>query len=426
MLDWINADGKIVLATKSLRRFSYGFLGVTVAVYLGMLGYDGFTIGIMLTTAVFGATVLTLVASVVEARLGRKTLLLVFSLLMLLAGVVYALSTDFVVLLLAALLGTLNVTGNEFGAFLSLEQSIIPQTCEPRRVTFAYALYNVFGALAGAGGALLGGIPDVFQHSFGLSPIDSFKPIFIMYSAVAVAVLVGYARLSVKAEAPRAKGETQLVTPRTRTYLLRMSGFFAVDALGGSLLIQSIISYWFFTEFGVSLIDIGIIFSVAGVLTAAMFLVAARLTEVIGALRTMTFIHVPSDGLLILIPFFPNFLAAMVLYLASMAISQMDVPSRQSYLVSIVEPHEMLATASSTNISRNLAQIPGPTLAGYLIQFVSLSAPFTIGGSVRLVNSLAIYLAFRKVPTRMTTAMPVEEPAGTVRSAGQGSIQTGA
>ncbi|HZW85291.1 MAG TPA: MFS transporter [Nitrososphaerales archaeon] len=411
MLDWMNADGKVVLTTKALRRFSYGFLGVTVAVYLGDLGFDSFTIGILLTTAVLGATILTTVASFIEARLGRRRLLFIFSLMMLGSGLVFAISTVFIVLLLAALLGTLNVTGNEFGAFLSIEQSIIPQTCEPKRVTFAYALYNIVGSLAGAVGALLGGVPDLFRASFGLSLVDSFKPIFLMYSVVAVVVLVTYSRLSPKSEMRLEKGEAPVLTPRTRRYLLEMSAFFGVDALGGSLLIQSIISYWFFTEFGVSLTYIGVIFSVAGVLTAAMFLVAARLTEIIGALKTMTFIHVPSDGLLILIPFFPNFLSAMLLYLASMAISQMDVPSRQSYLVSIVEPHEMLATASSTNISRNLAQIPGPTISGYLIQTLSLSTPFTVGGSIRLVNSLAIYLRFRKVPTRSATELISADPS---------------
>lgn len=400
MFSWMNADGKIILVSKMLRRFSYGFLGVTVAIYLQIIGFNGITIGIILTTAVLGGTILTIIASFVEARLGRRKLLIIFSLLMAGSGLAFAASTDLFVLLLATLLGTLNVTGNEFGAFLSIEQSIIPQSCGPEKLTLAYAIYNIGGSLAGAAGALLGGLPDFFQHSFGLNAELSFKPIFVLYSIIAVFVLIVYARLSRKVEAVTVKGKTSsTLSPGTRRKVAELSGFFAADAFGGSLLIQSIIAYWFFTRFGTPLPTIAVIFSVAGVLTAAMFLVAARVSDVIGPLKTMTFIHVPSDGLLILIPFFPSFLAAMVLYLASISISQMDVPPRQSYLVSIVQPQEMLATASFTNISRNLGQIVGPTVAGYLIQFVSLSSPFTVGGSIRLVNSISLYVRFRRVPT---------------------------
>ena len=400
MLEWMTRDGKLVLVSKTLRRFSYGYLGVTAAIYLGIIGFNGFTIGLILTTAVLGGAVLTLVASFLEARVGRRRLLLIFSIMMGAAGVAFSISTDFFVLMIATLLGTMNVTGNEFGAFLSLEQSIIPQTVATNRVTFAYALYNIGGSLAGSAGALLGFLPGFFQERFGMSVAASFKPMFIGYVFIAMLVFVTYALLSKKVETVTKSREESSLTPVTRKRVVEMSGFFAFDAFGGGILVQSFVAYWFFTRFNAPLDQISIVFSVAGVLTAISFLVSARLSDLVGPLKTMCFIHVPADGALLMVPLFPDFLTAMAFYLVFISVSQMDVAPRQAYIVSMVRPEEMVASASATNISRNLAQIAGPTASGYLIQYVSISSPFFIGGGIRLVSALSLYFRFRKVPVR--------------------------
>lgn len=292
MLDWINRDGKLILLSKVLRRFSYGFLSVTIAIYLKIIGLSSLEIGITLTTAVLGGALLTMAGSYLEPKYGRRTLLLFFSVLMALAGATFSVSTDFVVLLLATLIGTVNVTGSEFGAFLSLEQSIIPQSTVPQKRNIAYALYNMGGSFAGAGGALLGFLPGFLQQAFGMSPGLSFKPIFIHYSGIGLLTLVPYASLSRAAEAsiPTSQDHrgrwrrsssttTTTLSNESKGRVVELSGFFALDAFGGGLIIQSIVAYWFFTRFGTPLGTVSLIFSVAGVFTALSFLVAARLSD---------------------------------------------------------------------------------------------------------------------------------------------------
>lgn len=396
MLSWMNRDGKILLATRITRGVGYGFLSVVLAIYLKLLGFDDVSIGIILTTTLVSSALFTTLASILERNFGRRRMLILFAVLMSIAGSIFIVSTNYLALLFAALIGTINVTGTEVGPFLSVEQAIIPQTCGEERRTLAFAWYSMGGTLATSGGALIGGLPSILQ-SYGFTLLDSFKPVFTIYVLTGMATLLLYLFLSNKVEAPPQESvEKKLLSPESRRIVAKLSALFALDSFGGGFVLQSIVSYWFFIRFGASLDQISLIFFGAGVLTALSFLVAARLANRIGLVNTMVFTHIPSNVLLMLVPLAPNLVGAMTFYLARMSISQMDVPARQSYTVAVVRPDERVAAAGFTNISRNVAQAISPSLSGYAIQFISLSFPFFVGGTMKIIYDLLLYKNFRE------------------------------
>ncbi|MEK6977678.1 MAG: MFS transporter, partial [Candidatus Hydrothermarchaeota archaeon] len=308
------------------------------------------------------------------------------------AGIVFALTKDYLFLLLAALIGTINVTGTEVGPFLSIEQAMIPQTCAERRRTSAFALYSFVGTFATAAGALLSGVPELLQ-GFGMGLEASFRPLFLAYALLGVATAGLFLLLSPATEM-RGGERGQPLGPGTKRIVTRLSLLFSLDSFAGGFVIQSLVAYWFFTRFGVPLRDLSLLFFWANILTALSFFAAAKLAGRVGLVNTMVFTHLPSNVLLMLVPLAPSFPLAMALYLGRMAISQMDVPTRQSYIVAIVAPEERTAAAGMTNIARNLAQAVGPSVAGYALT-LSLAAPFLIGGGLKVIYDLALYFSFR-------------------------------
>ncbi len=398
MLSWMNRDGKILLLSRVARGTGYGFLSVVLVIYLKLLGFNEVSIGIILTATLASSAVFTILASILERKFGRKRLLVLFAVLMSVAGSVFTVSTNYVALLFAALIGTINVTGTEVGPFLSVEQAIIPQTCDQERRTLAFAWYSVGGTLAASAGALISGLPSVLQ-SRGLTLLDSFKPMFGLYVLIGLLTLLLYLFLSDKVESPflpRSKPVVRpLLSPRSKRVVAKLSGLFALDSFGGGFVLQSVVSYWFYARFGASLEQISLIFFGTGILTALSFLAAERIAKRVGLVNTMVFTHLPSNVLLILVPLAPNLVGAMAFYLARMSLSQMDVPTRQSYTVAIVRPEERVAAASITNISRNMGQSISPSFSGYVLQFLSLSSPFFIGGGLKIAYDISLYMSFR-------------------------------
>lgn len=398
MLSWMNKDGKILLLARIVRGIGYGFLSVVLAIYLKLLGLDEIAIGTVLTATLASSAAFTILTSILERRIGRKRLLVLFAALMSLAGGIFVISTNYIALLFAALIGTLNVTGTEVGPFLSVEQAIIPQTCDQKTRTLAFAVYSVGGTLATSGGALISGLP-AFLQSKGLALLDSFKPLFGTYVLIGVTTLLLYTFLSDKIESPAVQQARQakrsLLSPESKRVTARLSGLFALDSFGGGFVLQSFVSYWFYVRFAASLEQISLIFFGAGVFAALSFLAAEKLAMRIGLVNTMIFTHLPSNLLLMVVPLAPNLAGAMAFYLGRMALSQMDVPTRQSYIVTMVRPEERVAAASFTNISRNLSQAISPSFAGYLLQFLSLSSPFFIGGGLKIAYDISLYVNFR-------------------------------
>ena len=400
-LDWVSRDGKLLLTARIVRTFSYGFLSIVLAIYLKLIGFDEILIGIVLTATLANSVIFNLFASFYADRLGRKKILIIYAVLMAISGAIFLLTNNYVALISSALIGTINVTGTEVGAFLSIEQAILPQTVKDiKKRNTIFAVYNMAGTFAMSAGVLLSGLPQFIQKTYGLNQIESIRSLFLFYSICAIIVVGIYFFLSKKIELEVRDVKTtsgRSISPKSKGIITKLSSLFAVDSFAGGFVIQSIVSFWFFSKFGADLTTLSYIFSIAGVLTAFSFLVATKIAYKIGLINTMVFTHIPSNILLILLAFAPTFPIAIGIYLARMGLSQMDVPTRQSYIVAVVNEDERIAAAGITNTSRNIAQAASPSLAGVIIQSLSLSAPFVVGGLLKIVYDIGVYVNFRKI-----------------------------
>jgi MFS family permease len=318
------------------------------------------------------------------------------------SGAIFVTTENHVMLIIAAFIGTINVTGSETGAFLTIEQSILPQTVKNiKKRNIIFAIYNMVGTFAMSAGVLLSGLPTIIQQQFGetLNQIDSIRPLFILYSLLGIVVIGIYLLFSnrIEVEEKIARPLTQTLSPMSKNIVGKLSGLFAIDSFAGGFVIQSIVSFWFFTKFGADLTTLSYIFSVAGILTAFSFIVSAKIADRVGLINTMVFTHIPSNILIILVAVAPSLSVAIAFYLIRMALSQMDVPTRQSYIVGVVNKEERTAAAGITNISRNISQAISPSLTGIIINTFTLSTPFIIGGLLKIAYDIALYVNFRKI-----------------------------
>ena len=402
LLDWITKDGKLLLSARIVRTFSYGFLSIILAIYLKLVGFDEILIGIILSATLANSVIFNLFASFYADKIGRRKILIIYATLMSISGSIFFLTENYIALIFAAFIGTINVTGTETGAFLSIEQATLPQTVKnPKKRNTVFALYNMAGTFAMSLGILLAALPQIFEENFGWNEIESFKPLFLVYIFIGISVAGIYFFLSKKIEVRNnntlGKPFTNGLSKKSKKIVWKLSSLFSLDSFAGGFVIQSIVSFWFFTRFGVNFSTISIVFAIGGVLTAFSFIIAARLADKIGLINTMVFTHIPSNLLLIAIAFAPTFYVALILYLARMGLSQMDVPTRQSYIVAVVNENERTAAAGITNTSRNVAQAISPSITGVIIQSLWLSAPFVIGGLLKIAYDIGIYFNFRKI-----------------------------
>ena len=400
LLDWVSLDGKLLLTARIVRTFSYGFLSIILAIYLKLMGFNEIFIGIVLTATLVNSVIFNLFASFYADKIGRKKILIIYAILMAISGTIFLMTNNYVALIASALIGTINVTGTEVGAFLSIEQAILPQTVNDiKKRNSIFSIYNMAGTFAMSAGVLLSGFPQYLQKLYGLNQVDSIRTLFLFYSVCAVIVIGIYFFLSKKIELDPniAKTKVRTISTKSKGIVVRLSSLFAVDSFAGGFVIQSIVSFWFFSKFGADLTTLSYIFSIAGALTAFSFLFATKIAYRIGLINTMVFTHIPSNVLLILLAFAPTFPIAIGVYLARMSLSQMDVPTRQSYIVAVVNEDERISAAGITNTSRNIAQAVSPSLAGVIIQSLSLSAPFVVGGLLKIVYDIGVYVNFRKI-----------------------------
>jgi MFS family permease len=406
-LNWLSTDGKLILLARAIRTFAYGFLSIVLAIYLKLSGFNDAFIGIILTSTLINSVIFTLLATIYADKIGRKKILMVYAGLMTISGIIFFVSNNYIILIISALVGTINVTGSETGSFLSLEQAILPQTIKVlKKRNTMYGIYNMIGTFAMSAGVLLSGLPNVIQYYYHLNDVQSIQPLFLIYAILGFVVLLIYLNLSSKIEIEilhnkndkkNQKKATKL-SPKSKEIITKLAGLFAIDSFAGGFVIQSIISLWFFTRFNTDLTTLSFIFSIAGVLTAFSFIISTKIADRFGLINTMVFTHLPSNILIILVAFSPSFLMAIILYLARMALSQMDVPTRQSYIVAVVNEDERTTAAGFTNISRNVTQAISPSIAGYILQSASfLAAPFLFGGLLKIVYDILIYANFRKI-----------------------------
>ena len=408
LFDWLTRDGKLLLAAKIVRTFAYGFLSVILAIYLKLIGFNELLIGLILTTTLLNSVIFTLIASLYADRIGRRKFLVIYAALMSVSGFVFMITENYIALIIAAFIGTINITGAETGAFLTIEQVMLPQTINNvRKRNTVFAVYNMAGTFAMAAGILLSGLPTILQQQFEmLDSITSIKLLFGLYSLSGVIMIGIYFLLSRRIEIGEGEKKNEVSTsqlmppslsPQSKNIVIKLSGLFAVDSFAGGFVIQSIVSFWFFTRFGADLTTLSYIFSIAGVLTAFSFIAAAKIADKIGLINTMVFTHIPANIIIILLAFAPTLPIAIALYLVRMTLSQMDVPTRQSYIVAVVSEQERTTAAGITNISRNITQAISPSLTGIIIYTFTLSAPFIIGGMLKIAYDIALYGNFRKI-----------------------------
>jgi len=401
LLPWMSRDGKLLLYARIVRTFAYGFLSVILAIYLKLIGFDDMLIGIILSATLINSIIFTLFASFYADRLGRRNILLLYASMMSISGAIFFVTENPLILIIASLIGTLNITGSETSAFLSIAQAILPQTItENKKRNTLFGLYNMAGTFAMGAGVLIANLPIIIQNELGLDQIYAIKLLFLFYSFLGILVIGIYLKISSSIEIAKVqnfKPISKTLNPKSKKIVAKLSGLFAIDSFAGGFAIQSIVSFWFFTKFDIDLSTISYIFSIGSVLTAFSYLIAAKIADKIGLINTMVFTHIPSNILLILLAFAPSLEIAIVFYMIRMALSQMDVPTRQSYIVAVVEEEERTASAGITNLSRNIAQAISPSITGYIIGILSLSAPFIIGGLLKILYDIVLYKNFRKI-----------------------------
>jgi MFS family permease len=394
-------DVGLLFATRILRIFAYGFVSVTLALYLHALGFGERTVGLLFSLALLGDIVISLGITTSADRLGRRRMLVVGAGLIALAGGVLSSTQSLALIAVAAVVGVVSPNGSEIGPFISIEQSALAQIVGDGRRTRAFAWYNLAGSFAAALGALAGGGLVQGLQRAGFGELASYRAVLYVYAGCGVLLGVLFTRLSPAVEAPprtvplTMSGRFGL--HRSKKTVFRLSGLFALDAFGGGFVIQGLLVYWFHLRFAVEPAALGAIFFGANLLAGVSALLADRIAARIGLIRTMVFTHVPSNLLLMLVPLMPTLAAAVALLLVRYSISQMDVPTRQSYTMAVVDPDERSAASGVTTIARSVGALVSPTLSGALLAVPALiSAPFFLAGGLKILYDLLLFRAFKE------------------------------
>lgn len=402
----LTEDGRILFGTRILRLFAYGFLSVILALYLGQLGLSEVYIGLLITLTLMGDTAVSLWITTHADRIGRQRMLITGAALMILASAVFASTRNFYLLVAAATLGVISPSGNEIGPFLSIEQASLTQLAPRQKRTKIFAWYNLAGSFATALGALSGGGFSQLLQQVGYTPLYSYRLVVLGYGAIGLLMIGLFTRLSpaveastnrvdrIPANSPSPNGFLGL--SRSQGVVFRLAALFSLDAFAGGFVIQSLVVLWFSQKFGVAPATLGAIFFAANILAGISALSAVWIAGKIGLINTMVFTHLPSNVLLILVPFMPNLGLAVALLLVRFSISQMDVPTRQSYTMAVVDPDERSAASGITGVARTIGASLSPVIAGaFLSNPILLGLPFVVSGGLKIVYDLALYLNFR-------------------------------
>jgi len=400
-------DGRILFVTRAVRLLAYGAMSVILVLYLTGLGVSPSRTGLLLTLTLAGDVAISLWLVTRADRVGRRRILVVGAALMTAAGLVFAGTRTFGVLLIAGIVGIISPSGQEVGPFLPIEQAALSQLVPGRVRTAVFGWYTLVGAFASAAGALIGGGLSQTLQRMALTPVASYRVIVVGYAALGLVLAACFARVSPAAEPARTEAGHG---PRyawgvgpSRRVVLRLSALFALDSFAGGFVVQSFAAYWFHVRFGAAPGELGAIFFGANLLAGASALLAARLATRIGLVRTMVFTHLPSNLLLILVPLMPDLRLAVLVLFARFSISQMDVPTRQSYVMAVVAPEERSAAAGITGVARTTGAAIAPLFAGWMFARPALaSLPFFLAGGLKIVYDLALYRGFRTVHPRET------------------------
>ena len=399
-------DIRMLFATRIVRMFAYGLLSVVLVLHLAAAGLSESQIGLLLTLTLMGDTAISLVITTRADRRGRRRMLIIGALLMVLAGVLFAATRSFPLLLLAATIGVISPSGNEVGPFLAVEQAALTQALPSENRTGIFAWYNLAASFATAFGSLCGGALAEALQGNGVSALGSYRTLACVYAVAGAALALIFSRMSNTVEAratigagPRAPAPAfNLGLGTSRNKVLKLAGLFSMDAFAGGFVVQAFVAYWFQRRFGVSPSLLGSIFFGANILAGLSALMASHLAKRIGLLATMVATHIPSNLLLLLVPLMPTLPLAIAVLLVRFSISQMDVPTRQAYTMALVPEDERAAAAGVTGIARTVGSSISPIFAGPLYASAALaSIPFILGGGIKIVYDLLVWRAFKKV-----------------------------
>lgn len=384
-----------LFCTRALRMFAFGFLSLLLLKYLDVCGWRASKSGWLLTLAQLGDTLISFWIATHADRLGRRKMLILSAALMILAGLMFALTSNFWLLLIAATVGVLAPTAAEVGPFQSIEQAMLSQLAPAHERTTLIAWYNLAGSLAAAIGSFSAGLA-LSQTSQISSGVNAYTPLLLTYAGVGALLIACFARMSPASEAPRITARPDWFgLQHSRGIVLKLSALFMLDAFAGGFVLQSLVARWFEARFELNPFALGKLFFLANVLSGLSSLVAAQVANRFGLINTMVFTHLPSNVLLILVPLMPNFEWAAAVLLCRFSISQMDVPTRQAFTLAVVHPEERSAASGITTVARSLALSCSPALAGYLLLTPQTGAwLFWLAGGLKIVYDLWLYRAF--------------------------------
>jgi len=393
-----------LLVAKGLRAFGDGYVSLLLPVYLLELGYSPLQVGLIATATLLGSGILALAVGMHAYRFHYRTLLLAATALMAATGVGFAFVTDFWPLLLIATVGTLNPSSGDVSVFLPLEHALLSRVVEDRDRTAVFARYSLVGALLAAFGSLAAGLPALFAHEWGITSRVAMQAMFLLYAATALVTACVYRGLPKAPSGEAQKVVAPLTKSKRRVYTL--AALFSVDAFAGGLVVQSMVALWLYQRHGLSPATAGTIFFWTGIFSAVSFLVAVRIANRIGLVNTMVFTHIPANICLALVAFADNLCVVIALLLVRSALSQMDVPTRSSYVMAIVTPEERPAAASVTAVPRSLASAASPFIAGYLLGVSAFGWPLVAAGGIKIAYDLMLLTMFRKVRPPEETVIP--------------------
>lgn len=387
-----------------MRSLGVGMTGVLLAVYLHSIGWDVARTGLLVTLGLAGAALNTLLVSLWAERIGRRRTLVALSALNLAGALALVWLEQPGALLAAAFFGMINGLGRDRGPAYALDQALLPETTTSEKRTWVIAWYSLILDAGLALGSLLATLPFLLRERWGWASPESYQAAWWIYAGLAAVALAIYAVLSPRVEVARGLARPAMPPPAVRNRVFKLAALTGMDSLGGGFLTGALVSYWFFQRFHIGEEWLGVLFFGARVANAASHLVAAWLAHRIGLVNTMVFTHIPSSLFLIAVPFAPTAAWAVALFLAREALVEMDVPTRQSYILAVVPPEARAFSSGVTTLTRNVAYAAAPALAGAAMSGVSLSTPLFAGGGIKIVYDLLLYFSFRR------TKPPEEEP----------------
>ena len=397
----LNRDAWLLFLTRFTRLFAYGLISVVLVFYLVGIGLTESQTGLLLTLTLIGDTAISLYLTTRADRVGRRRMLIIGALLMAAAGLVFALTRNFFWLVVAGTIGVISPSGNEVGPFLSIEQAALSHVVSDRARTEVFAWYTLTGSLATAMGALFGGVLSQALQKSSTIPVAGYRAVVVLYAALGLVLAFLFTRVSHNAEASPSEAAAPQGPRRwfgihkSRHVVAKLSGLFTVDAFAGGFVVQSFAAYWFYLRFGVHPATLGVIFFWANILSGISALLASRLAARFGLVRTMVWTHLPSNILLLLVPLMPNLKLAVLVLLVRFSISQMDVPTRQSYTMAVVSPEERSAAAGITGVARTTGAAISPLFVGFLFARPALiNVPFFLAGTLKIVYDLLLYKEF--------------------------------